>query len=95
MPIVVHTEPIGTMLHRMLMYNGEEYVGEYERSQNADIERKKAEISEATDVLLALFQKHGELCVRWDGKARKKSIRANGIEVGVIPKSAWKPPSWQ
>lgn len=95
MPIVVHTEPIGTNLHRMLMYNGEEYVGEYERSQEANIKRKKAEIAEATDVLLALFQNHGELCVRWDGKARKKSIRSGGFEVGVIPKSAWKAPSWQ
>ncbi len=95
MPIAVRTESIGTKLHRMLMYNGEEYVGEYERSQAADIERKKAEIAEATDVLLALFQNHGVLCVRWDGNARKKSIRAGGIEVGVIPKSAWKAPSWQ
>lgn len=93
MPIFVRTEPIGTKLHRMLMYNDEVYVGEYERSQEADIQRKKAEIAEATDVLLALFQNHGEICVRWDG--RKKSIRAGGIEVGVIPKSAWKAPSWQ
>lgn len=95
MSIVVRTESIGIKLHRMHMYNGEVYVGEYERSQKADIKRKEAEISAATDVLLALFQKHGELCVRWDGKARKKSIRAGGIEVGVIPKSAWKAPSWQ
>jgi hypothetical protein len=79
----------------MLMHNGEEYVGEYERSQEADIERMKAEIAEATDILLALFHNHGELCVRWNGNARKKSIRAGGTEVEVIPKSEWKPPSWQ
>jgi hypothetical protein len=95
MSIFVRTEPIGTKFHRLLMFNGEEYVGEYERSQEADIVRKKAEIAEATGVLLALFQNHGELCVRWVGSARKKSIRAGGIEVGVIPKSAWKAPSWQ
>jgi len=95
MPIFVSTESIGTKLHRMHMYNGKEYVGEYERSQEANIERKKAEIAEATDTLLALFHNHGELCVRWNGNARKKSIRAGGIEVGVIPKSAWKAPSWQ
>ena len=84
MPIFVRTESIGTKLHRMLMYNGEEYVGEYERSQEANIKRKKAEIAEATDVLLALFQNHSELCVRWDGNARKKSIRAGGIDGEVL-----------
>ena len=95
MSIVVRTVPIGTKLHRMHMYNGEEYIGEYERSQVANIERKTAEIADATAVLLALFQKHGELCVRWDGKARKKSIRSGYFEVGAIPKSVWKAPSWQ
>ena len=95
MAIFIRTESIGTKLHRMLMFNDGEYIGEYERSREADIERKKAEIFNAQAVLLALFQKHGELCVRWDGKARKKSVRAGGVEVGIIPKSMWKTPSWQ
>ena len=95
MPLFVRTEAIGTKLHRMLLFHGGKYIGEYERSQEADIERKKAEIIDAAEVLLSLFERHGELCVRWDGKARKKSVRAKGIEVGVIPRSAWKAPSWQ
>ncbi len=95
MTLFVRTESIGTKLHRVLIFIDGNYIGEYERSQEGDIERKKAEIFDAQEVLLALFRKHGELCVRWDGKARKKSVRAGGIEVGVIPKSAWKKPSWE
>lgn len=94
MSIDVKTAPIGAKLHSLLMFADRVFIGEYERSQAADIERKKAEIEESTDLLLALFRQYGELSVRWDGNRRVKSIRSRDIEVGVIPKSAWKPPSW-
>ncbi len=95
MTISVHAEPATKTLYRLSIYNDGQYIGEYERSQEPDIERKKAEIRDAQELLLAIFQKYGEFCVRWDGKDRKKSVRVDGIEVGVVPKSAWKTPSWQ
>ena len=95
MTIFVRTEQIGSKLHRLLMFKDGKPLGEYERSQAADIARKKAEIQDAEPTLLALFEKHGQLLVRWDGKKREKVVRSNGLKVGVIPKEAWKAPSWQ
>ncbi len=96
MSVIVRAELIGAKLHRLrIVVDGVE-IGEYERSQEADISRKTAEVVAAKDLLLSLFQKHGELCVRWDGKNRKKSVRrADGAEVGIIPDSAWRTPSWE
>ena len=96
MSVLVRAESIGLKLHRLRMFIDGTDIGEYERSQEADIDRKKAEIVAARKLLLSLFRKHGELCVRWVGKGRKKSVRrADGVEVGEIPKSAWRTPSWQ
>jgi hypothetical protein len=96
MSVLVRAEPIGTKLHRLRVFIDGIYIGEYERSQAADIDRKKAEIVAAQPELLALFRKHGELCVRWNGRDREKTVRrADGVKVGTIPKSAWRAPSWQ
>ena len=95
MTISVRTEVIGIKLHKVLLFDDGKYIGEYERSQEADLLRKHVEIFEAQQVLLTIFQKHGPFCVRWDGQRRKKSVRVGGVEVGEIPKSAWKTPSWQ
>lgn len=96
MPVHVRAELIGEKLHLLRIIIDGTDIGEYEKSQKADIDRKTAEIIAAKDLLLDLFQKHGELHVRWDGKGRKKSVRsADGVEVGTIPKSAWGKPSWE
>ena len=96
MSVRIRAESIGPKLHRLRMFIDGTDIGEYERSQEADIDRKKAEIVAAQALLLSLFLKHGALCVRWVRKSRKKSVRrADGVEVGVIPKSAWRTPSWQ
>lgn len=96
MSVHIRAESIGKKLHRLHISIDGIYIGEYERSQAADINRKTAEIDAAQAILLSLFRKHGELCVRWDGKGRRKSVRrADGVEVGEIPKSAWRTPSWQ
>jgi hypothetical protein len=96
MSVLVRAELIGAKLHRLRMFIGGIDIGEYERSQEADIDRKTAEIVASQEQLLSLFRIHGELCVRWDGKSRKKSVRrADGVEVGVISESAWRRPSWQ
>jgi len=96
MSVLVRAESIGKKLHRLRIFIDGAYVGEYERAQAADIDRKKAEIVAAQAELLSLFRKHGELCVRWNGKDREKTIRrTDGVKVGVIPRSAWRTPSWQ
>ena len=96
MTIHVRAELIGTKLHRLLMFSDGKPIGEYERTQAADIDRKIEEIRAAESNLLALYKQHGELKVRWDGVRREKVIRTlGGQEVGVIPRSAWRRPSWE
>jgi hypothetical protein len=96
MTLFVRPEQAGSKLNRLLIFHDGKYIGEYERSQDADIERKRAEINDAESILLEVFNRHGEFCVRWDSKERKKSVRrVDGVEVTVIPKSLWKRPSWQ
>ena len=95
MTIFVRVERIGVALHRLLMVKDGTPIGEYERSKVADIDRKTAEIQAAETTLLALFQKHGELVVRWDGLSREKVIRSNGQKIGVVPRDAWGIPNWR
>ncbi|MFN6487331.1 MULTISPECIES: hypothetical protein [unclassified Nostoc] len=95
MTLFVCVEPIGKKMNRLLIESNGIFIGEYEKSQQADIDRKIEEINAAETTLLSIYEKYGEFCVRWDGKARKKSIRIKDIEVGSIPKAAWRPASWQ
>ena len=95
MSLHIRVQAVGKKLNRLLVFSEGTYIGEYERSQKADIPRKKIEIANAESLLLSVFRKHGEFVVRWDGSARKKSVRVQGSEVTVIPKSAWEAPSWQ
>lgn len=94
MTLLVRKELSGSQRYRLLIYHNGQYVGEYERSQEEDVERKTEEIMAAESVLLEVFEKHGEFCVRWNGKEKKKSVRVDDIEVAVIPKSCWRRPSW-
>ncbi len=95
MSVKVRAELIGTKLHRLYVSIDGINIGEYERSQEADIPRKEQEIVAAQAQLLALFQQHGELNVRWNAKEREKTVRrSDGVRVGSIPKSAWRTPSW-
>ena len=81
-------------LHRVHISIDGTQIGEYERSLEADIDRKTAEVLAVQALLLSLFRTHGELCIRWDSNGRTKSVRrADGVEVGVIPKSGWRTPS--
>ncbi|MEH2239321.1 hypothetical protein [Nostoc sp.] len=88
-------------MNRLLIESNGIFIGEYEKSQQADIDRKIEEINAAETTLLSIYEKHGVFHVRWDGKARKKSIRVKDIdrvkdiEVGSIPKAAWRAASWQ
>ncbi|WP_341528797.1 hypothetical protein WKK05_05595 [Nostoc sp. UHCC 0302] len=93
MTLFVRVEPIGKKMNRLLIESNGIFIGEYEKSQQADIDRKIEEINAAETTLLSIYEKYGEFCVRWDGKA--KSIRVKGIEVGSIPKAAWRRASWQ
>lgn len=95
MALHVTASAIAKKLHQLLIYYDGALIGEYERSQQADIARKKKEVANAESVLLAIYKKHGQFVVRWNSTAQKKSIRVDGIEVGVVPKSAWETPSWR
>ena len=95
MTLHVRAQSIGKKLNRLLIFNGGQFIGEYERSQAADIPRKTAEIANAESLLVAVFHKHGQFVVRWEGVARKKSIRVAGTEVSEVPKAAWTKPSWE
>jgi hypothetical protein len=75
MSVRLDIEKIGKKLHRLLIYVDGQYIGEYERSQEADIGRKEQEIHASIDVLVGVCNKYGEFVVRWDGTNKKKSIR--------------------
>ena len=94
MSLVVDAHKIGSKLHRLELRVDGEFIGEYERAQAADIDRKRDEIQRALRLLLLNYRKHGELRVRWNRERREKVIFANGIEVGVIPSECWRKPSW-
>lgn len=95
MSLFVRTETIGPKLHRLCIFIHGTYIGEYERSQAADLERKQAEIIAAQTELLELYRKHGALRVRWNRKDHEKTVRrSDGVKVGVIPRKAWRTPSW-
>lgn len=93
--LIVKTESIGKKLNRLDIFNNGQLIGEYERAQEADIERKIQEINCASDMLLEVYSKHGEFVVRWNGSEHKKSVRVNDFEVASIPKECWKKPSWE
>lgn len=95
MSLVVDAHQIGKKYHRIEIRVDGEYIGVYERSQAQDIDRKTQEIQCALDTLLPLFQRHGELKVRWIGKRREKIIFAGANEVGVVPRQCWRTPSWE
>ena len=93
MGLRVDAQLLGTKLHRLeISYDGQ-YIGEYERAQAADIERKKEEIICALSALLEIYEREGEFKVRWDGGRRVKSIRVDGKEVGRISAECWRKPS--
>lgn len=73
------------------------YIGEYERSKEQDVDRKKREILNAKDYLIKVFheRKDQPFSVRWDGIKRTKVIKINDKEVATIPKEFWEKPSWQ
>jgi hypothetical protein len=91
----IDSQPLGVRLNRLSIIYKDQYIGEYERSQDADIDRKKAEIRCSLALLLEIYSKNGEFQVRWDGSRRVKSIRVNGREVGQIPQECWRKASWE
>jgi hypothetical protein len=86
MSLRVDPQLLGTKFYRMAIYFEGKLLGEYERSQAADIDRKTEEIQCALPKLLEISQTHGEFRVRWDGKRGVKSVRVSDIEVWQIPK---------
>lgn len=91
----VKAELIGKKLHRLDIFHDGVFIGEYERSQAKDIERKTREIDLASELLISIYTEHGSFVVRWDGEGHKKSIRIDGAEVGIVPHDFWQKPSWE
>lgn len=96
MTLHVVAEPESTTLYRLEVWDGTHLIGEYERSQHADIGRKAAEVNAAADYLLELFDQHGPFVVRWDGGTREKVVRdQHRNRIGQIPREHWRQPSRQ
>mgnify|MGYP003449531212 FL=1 len=95
MSVKVIAHPIGKKLHRSEIWSDGKLIGEYERAQANDIERKTDEIHACLAMLEAIEHQHGLFVVRWDGQRREKVIRVHGAEVGTIPRSEWRKPSWE
>ncbi len=90
----VRVLPAGRM-NRLEIWRGGERLGEYERSNDREVNRKIGEIRSALTLLLDLHLRHGQFEVRWDSKARRKVVRVAGVEVGVIGREHWGRPSWE
>ncbi|MFD2795671.1 hypothetical protein ACFS27_19075 [Promicromonospora vindobonensis] len=97
MILAVDVEPTsGTSRFRLMIRDGDQLIGEYERTGEKDIERKKAELAATADYLVELFHKHGPFVVRWDGAQRIKAVKDEfGNKIGEISKEHWRKPSWQ
>jgi hypothetical protein len=92
MKVIAH--PIGKVLHRLEVWDDGAYIGDYERSQEADIPRKTQEIEAALPMLREVAARCGPFVVRWNGRRRAKVVYANDIEVAEIPKAYWEKPTW-
>lgn len=96
MVLRVDASPIGIKLYQLLVFDEGQFIGEYERPQAADIDRKRQEVQNAEAQLRQIYLECREpFVVRWDGLNRKKSIRVHGSEVAEIQRSAWEKPSWE
>ena len=60
--VIAH--PIGKKLHRSEIWSDGKLIGEYERAQANDIERKTAEIHACLAMLEAIEHQHGLFVVR-------------------------------
>ena len=94
MRITVNPQPIGKKLNRLDIYVDGHFIGEYERAQAADIDRKTIEVEKAAEMLLAIHAKYGEFKVRWSRERRAKIVSVGDSERGVIPRECWQTPSW-
>ena len=80
------------------MYHEGTYIGDYERSKNNHIERKRREAQGAARLLVDAYERHGKIVVRWTETetGRTKQIRTyqehahdpgdGGVVVGEIPR---------
>lgn len=82
--------PSGATLFRLEIRHGDQVIGEYERSREQNVTRKKAEIASAENYLLELYRLHGRFTVRWDGVSRTKVVKDEvGNKIGEIPGEYW------
>lgn len=91
MNLHVDVEPIGSTLFKLVIRDGDQVIGEYERSQAQHIERKKSEIAAAAEYLLERYRLHGPFIVRWDGASHAKVVKdETGNQIGKIPPEHWR-----
>lgn len=95
----IRGRPAGTNLYHLELYNGDTHIGDYERSTESEIWRKREEIERSTDLLLSTYAQHGKFAVRWNGRERIKEIRKyrdgspdpgrQAPHLGTIPRRYW------
>ena len=94
MPLTVTASLVSAKYSQLLIFDGQQQIGEYERSQKADIGRKKQEVLNAQADLRKIFQIHGPFVVRWS-KGTKVIRNSRGVQVATVDREHWEKPSWQ
>ena len=92
MTIDIRIEPSSGNLYRLLIYIDGLPIGEYERSQEKQIYRKKQEIRNAASLLQNISrEQQKQIIVRWERPNKVVRITADGKQkqVGIIPREHW------
>ena len=86
-------------LYHLELYDGDTHIGDYERSTESEIQRKRKEIERSTDLLLSTYAQYGKFAVRWNSRERAKEIRKyrdgspdparQAPHLGTIPRRYW------
>jgi len=73
--LIVRTEPASANLYNLKIYLGNTHIGDYERSIERTIDRKRIEVERSADFLISSYKKYGKFVVRWNSRDRVKEIR--------------------
>jgi hypothetical protein len=83
---------------RLKIYHEGIHIGDYEESEEQNIERKEGEIERSADFLLDTYAKYGKFVVRWNGSDKEIRKYQEGtanpgrpvVPLGVvIPRRYW------
>ena len=95
MALRVFVELTDRTLKTLLVYDGDQFIGEYERSKQNEVARKQVEILNAESFLRKIYRDHGPFVVRWSNRERTKVVTAGGRRIATVPREYWETPSWK